>query len=61
METGVFAPGDSVLAAEAVWSCMHGVTALLLDQAEHIESDHQALADAVIGMVLRGLAAIQAH
>jgi AcrR family transcriptional regulator len=56
MDAGVFAPGDSVLAAEAVWSCMHGVTALLLDQTEHLESDHQALADAVIDMVLRGLA-----
>jgi len=56
MDAGVFVPGESVLAAEAVWSCMHGVTALLLDQTEHLESDHQALADAVIDMVLRGLA-----
>lgn len=61
MEVAVFAPGDSVLAAEAVWSCMHGVTALLLDQAENIESDHQALTDAVIGICLRGLVATQAR
>jgi AcrR family transcriptional regulator len=55
MRTGIFRPADPILTAEAVWASLHGVTALLLDQREHLESDPDALIDTVIGTVLRGL------
>ena len=57
MQEGTFAPGSTHLAAEAVWACLHGVTSLLLDRAEHIQSDPDALMDAVIEMTLHGLRA----
>jgi AcrR family transcriptional regulator len=53
----VFRQGDPLLAAEAVWASLHGATALLLDQAEHVKSLPEALADAVIDIVIRGLSA----
>src|ERR1700722_713680 len=55
--TGVFRPTDPILTAEAVWASLHGITALLLDQADHISSDHDALIDTVIDILLRGLSA----
>jgi AcrR family transcriptional regulator len=55
MQTGVFKAADPILTAEAVWASLHGVTALLLDQREHLGSDPDALIDAVITIVLRGV------
>jgi AcrR family transcriptional regulator len=55
MQAGLFRPADPILTAEAVWASLHGVTALLLDQRDHLESDPDALAAAVIEMVVRGL------
>jgi AcrR family transcriptional regulator len=57
MQSGIFRRADPVLTAEAVWASLHGVTALLLDQREHLESDTEALAAAVIEIVVRGLSA----
>ncbi len=57
MQAGVFRSADPVLTAEAVWASLHGVTTLLLDQREHLESDTDALVTAVIDMVVRGLSA----
>jgi AcrR family transcriptional regulator len=57
MQAGIFRPADLVLPAEAVWASLHGVTALLLDQREHLESDTEALVTAVIDMAVRGLSA----
>jgi AcrR family transcriptional regulator len=51
---GLFRPVDPVCAAEAIWSSLHGVTTLLIDQAAHIESDHDALVDHVIDTVVAG-------
>ena len=56
MEAGIFEPRPSSLVAEALWACVHGVTALLLDHHEHLESDPEALAAAVVDTALRGLA-----
>jgi AcrR family transcriptional regulator len=53
--TGVFLPTDAILTAEAVWASLHGTTALLLDQADHISSNRDALIARVIEIVLRGL------
>jgi AcrR family transcriptional regulator len=57
MQAGIFRHDDPVLTAEAVWASLHGVTALLLDQREHLESETEALVTAVIDMAVRGLSA----
>ncbi len=57
MQSGIFRRADPVLTAEAVWASLHGVTALLLDQREHLESEADALVTAVIDMAVRGLSA----
>ena len=55
MEAGVFAPGDTLAAGEAVWACLHGTTSLLLDYPQHLETPPDRLVDATVGMMLRGL------
>ena len=55
MAAGLFRPGPSEPAAEAIWACLHGITALLLDQAEHIKTPHEQLIQHVIGMAIAGL------
>jgi AcrR family transcriptional regulator len=56
METGVFKPADPILAGEAVWASIHGLTALLLDQCDHLESPPEALIARVLEIQLAGLA-----
>lgn len=56
MDVGIFERRPSVLVAESLWASLHGVTALLLDHADHLESDPDDLAAAVIDIALRGLA-----
>lgn len=55
LRSGVFRPADPILTAEAVWAGLHGITALLLDQADYISSDHEALIERVIGILIDGL------
>ncbi len=55
MRSGVFRPAEPILTAEAVWASLHGTTALLLDQADHIVSDRDALIARVVEIVVRGL------
>ncbi|MFL5252201.1 MAG: TetR/AcrR family transcriptional regulator [Rhodopila sp.] len=57
MAAGLFRQGDPLLAAEAAWASLHGVTALLLDQAEHIDSPQEALIEAVLDLIIHGLSA----
>ena len=57
MHLGIFQPADPVLTAEAVWASMHGATALLLDQRDHLEAEPEALIERVIDIVVRGLSA----
>jgi AcrR family transcriptional regulator len=57
MDAGIFERRSSVLVAEALWACLHGVTALVLDHAEHLETDADALAATVVDMAIRGLIA----
>jgi AcrR family transcriptional regulator len=54
-QAGIFRSADPVLTAEAVWACIHGTTALLLDQRDHLESETDALIEAVIDIAVRGL------
>src|SRR5208337_3083122 len=53
MRAGVFLPADPLLTAEAVWASIHGTTALLLDQAEHIESEPGAVVAKVTDIIVR--------
>ncbi|HQT80018.1 MAG TPA: TetR/AcrR family transcriptional regulator [Rhodopila sp.] len=57
MHNGVFANAEPLLTAEAVWASLHGLTALLLDQAEHIESSPEALITTVLDLLIKGLSA----
>jgi hypothetical protein len=42
--------------AEAIWACLHGTTALLLDQAKHVTTPPECLIERVIDMIVAGLA-----
>jgi AcrR family transcriptional regulator len=57
MRAGVFAEADPALTAEAVWAAMHGITALLLDQADHLKAEPAALVARAIDIILKGLSA----
>ncbi len=57
MDGGIFQRRSSVLVAEALWACLHGATALLLDHREQLETDADALAATVVDTAIRGLMA----
>ena len=57
MRAGLFRADDPILTAEAVWAGLHGTTALLLDQADHIQSAPDALVHKMIDIVIAGLSA----
>jgi AcrR family transcriptional regulator len=59
IEAGLFRPIDPVEAAEALWACTHGATAMLIDHSEHLTTDSGRLADRVVDIALRGLCATQ--
>ena len=52
MAAGQFRPGSAAVAAEAAWACLHGVTALLLDQRRHLDTPPEQLIEAVIDTVI---------
>ena len=55
MAAGLFRPGPSVPVAEAIWACLHGTTALLLDQCKHVTTPPESLIERVIDMIVAGL------
>ncbi len=55
MDAGIFQRRASVVVAEALWACLHGVTALLLDHGDQLETDADALAATVVDTAIRGL------
>jgi len=59
IEAGTFRSLDPTEAAEALWACTHGATAMLIDHAEHLTTDSGRLAHRVVDMTLRGLCAAQ--
>ena len=56
MQAGLLRPGPSLPMAEAIWACLHGTTALLLDQAKHVTTPPECLIERVIDMIVAGLA-----
>ncbi len=57
MDAGIFQRRSSVLVAEALWACLHGVTALLLDHPAQLETDPDALSATVVDTAIQGLLA----
>ena len=55
MAAGVFRDGNATLLSEAIWATLHGVTALLLDQAENILAKQEALIEASLDLLIAGL------
>jgi AcrR family transcriptional regulator len=55
IEAGIFRPMDPVATAEALWCCMHGLTSVLLDHSEHLETTPEGLKQTMIDIMLRGL------
>ena len=54
MQSGIFAPGDTLAVAEALWACLHGVVMLLLNLPEHIGTPPQRLVDTVLDAAVKG-------
>jgi AcrR family transcriptional regulator len=59
IEAGIFRPIDPLEAAETLWACMHGATAILIDHTEHLTTDSDVLADRVVDIALCGMCASQ--
>ncbi len=58
MHDGTFAPrGPAAQVAEAIWAMLHGITSLLLDQADNLETPPAALIDAALDLLEAGLVA----
>ena len=57
MQTGVLRQAQPKPIAEALWACLHGVTALLLDLPTHVETDPDVLIETILDMTTRGLRA----
>ncbi len=55
MAAGLFRSAPSGAVTEALWACMHGVTALLLDQAEHVKTPAEELIERTLDMLISGL------
>ena len=54
---GIFtAAGPAAQTAEAIWAMLHGVTSLLLDQAENLETPPGQLIEAALDLLEAGLA-----
>lgn len=54
---GVFRGGHPPKLAEAVWAMLHGVTALVLDQAANLDTDPAALIETALDLLECGLIA----
>lgn len=57
IQAGIFREGDAALLSEAVWAMLHGVTALVLDQARNLAADPTTLIDAALDLLEAGLLA----
>jgi hypothetical protein len=46
---------DPVTAAEVIWCSLHGLTSVLLDHSDTLETDLDSLAEMVLDVTLKGL------
>ncbi len=54
MQAGQFRPGDSTAIAETIWAALHGLTVIVIDQAEHLKTAPNRLIEQMLDMVVRG-------
>jgi len=52
---GLFRAGNPALLAESIWATLHGVTALLLDQAGNLRASQQDLIEGTLDLLEAGL------
>jgi AcrR family transcriptional regulator len=57
MRDGVFRQGQPARVAELIWATLHGVTALLLDHAQNLDTPPSALVEGALDVLLAGLTA----
>ena len=57
MRDGIIGQGPPARLAEAIWAMLHGVTSLLLDQADNLETPPEALIEQALDLVEGGLIA----
>lgn len=55
IDAGTFRNIGAMEAAEALWCCLHGVTSIVLDHGEHVDTGADRLVETVIDLALRGL------
>jgi AcrR family transcriptional regulator len=55
IEAGIFRPMDPITTAEVIWCSLHGLTSVLLDHADTLETEPNALAEMVLDVTLKGL------
>ena len=55
IQRGILRPGDPTLLTEAIWSCGHGIAALLITHPHFKNRPHEPLIAAGLDMMLNGL------
>ena len=55
MRGDLIAAGDPVAVAEAIWATLHGVTAMLLDQADKLCTPGEVLVETALDLLEAGL------
>ena len=53
---GIFRAGDPVAIAETIWVCMHGLTSVLVNLNDRVQTVRDTLIESVIDNVITGLA-----
>jgi AcrR family transcriptional regulator len=56
MEAGIFRKADPVLAAESLWTAMHGVTSAAIDLGDRLQREVWSVVDFSITTLITGLA-----
>ena len=54
IDAGLFAPANPMVVSEAIWSCVHGVVMILLNQSDHIATDPALLVHTVLTAAIQG-------
>ena len=59
MRDGSIAAGDPCAVAEAIWATLHGVTAMLLDQADKLDTAPDTLIETALNLLEAGLVRVK--
>ena len=58
MRDGTVAAGDACAVAEAIWATLHGVTAMLLDQCDNLDTAPDLLIETALNLLEAGLTCV---